>query len=89
VITVTVRYLAGFSAAAGKTSEVFRLPEGATVGSLIESLKKRHSREFRALLARDEAYRNVLFLRRGAAIGPKVQIEHGDEIIVSLPVGGG
>jgi MoaD family protein len=89
VITVTVRYLAGFSAAAGKTMESLRLPEGATVGRLIESLKKRHGREFSALLARDESYRNVLFLRRGAAIGPNVQLEHGDEIIVSLPVGGG
>ena len=89
MISVTVRYLAGFSAAAGKTKEVIRLPEGATVGGLIESLKKRHGREFHALLTRDEAYRNVLFLRKGAAIGPDVQIEHCDEIIVSLPVGGG
>jgi MoaD family protein len=89
VITVTVRYLAGFSAAAGKTKESVRLPEDATVSSLIENLKKRHSREFRTLLARDEAYRNVLFLRRGAVIGPEVQLEHGDEIIISLPVGGG
>ena len=89
MITVTVRYLAGFSAAAGKTKESLRLPEGATVGSLIESLKKRHGREFSALLARDESYRNVLFLRRGAAIASNVQLEHGDEIIVSLPVGGG
>lgn len=89
MITVTVRYLAGFSAAAGKTKESVRLPEGATVSSLIENLKKRYSREFRTLLARDEAYRNVLFLQCGAAIGPDVQLEHGDEIIISLPVGGG
>ena len=89
MITVTVRYLAGFSAAAGKTKESLRLPEGATVSTLIEILKKRHSRQFRALLARDEAYRNVLFLRSGTAIEPDVQLAHGDEIVVSLPVGGG
>lgn len=89
MIKITVKYLASFSAAAGKTKEEIRLPEGATVTALIETLKKRHGKEFSALLARDEAYRNVLFLRAGAVINKSARLSHGNEIIVSLPVGGG
>jgi MoaD family protein len=89
MITVTVRYLAGFSQAVGRTTEEVRLPTGATLSALIETLKKRHGRNFSSLLAKDDSYRNVLFLRRGAAIDGKTELAHRDEIIISLPVGGG
>ncbi|MFH1421163.1 MAG: MoaD family protein [Planctomycetota bacterium] len=89
MINVTVKYLAGFSATVGKIKENIRLPDHATLSTLTETIKKRYRKKFSSLLTTDKSYRNVIFLRNGILIDEKTILEHGDEIIISLPVGGG
>jgi molybdopterin synthase sulfur carrier subunit len=47
---VTVRYFAGARAAAGVTSEVFELPDGARVSDALESIRLRHGDEIKRVL---------------------------------------
>jgi molybdopterin synthase sulfur carrier subunit len=47
---VTVRYFAGARAAAGITSEVLELPDGARVSDALESVRLRHGDDLKRVL---------------------------------------
>lgn len=86
---VKVKYFMTFSQYAGKRSEEFNVPEGTVLRELITLLRNKKSKEFRKYL--DESINNntIAFLVNKSTVEEDVELNTGDEIIISHVVGGG
>jgi MoaD family protein len=87
----TVKYLMVFSQLTGRKSEKVFFSEGETLGDLIEKLYIKYGRKFRRAVegAEDRGARGVIFAINGEPKELSTKLHHGDEILISYPVGGG
>lgn len=81
---VTVRYFAGARAAAGVTSEVFELPDGARVTDALESVRQRHGDDLERVLGASSFLLDAVAVRDLDAALPA-----GAELDVLPPFAGG
>lgn len=86
---ITVKYLMTFSQLTGKKSEQVELPEGSTVGNLVEQLINKYGRKFKKALERDIENRSVLFMVNNATGELGTVLNENDLVVISYPVGGG
>jgi MoaD family protein len=85
---ITVKYFTVFSELTGKRSEKLQIAEGETVGSLLTRLSARYGKRFEEQFQR-LGQRPLLFLLNGNNASRSTKLSHGDELIISYPVGGG
>ncbi len=81
---VTVRYFAGARAAAGVTSEVLELPDGARVSDALESVRLRHGEDLKRVLGASSFLLDAVAVRDLEAALPTVA-----ELDVLPPFAGG
>lgn len=82
VITVTVKYFTVFSGIVGKRSEKLPLKTNSLT-DLLNFLAKRYGAEF------EEHLKRAIVLVNGSQADASVELKHGDEVVISYPVGGG
>ena len=97
MITVTVKYFLGLGEGIGCKEERVTLPQGATVGELLEELFDRYGPDFRREVFDDAAGRAhsyVFILVNGLALtqlreGLDTALDTGDVVILTRPISGG
>jgi len=86
---IKVRYFARFRSLVGLGEEELDVPEGITVGELIEILKERHPVLKNEVFAEDDDLADVNVSRNGRYVGFDEVLEEGDVIALFPPVSGG
>lgn len=86
---ITVRYLMTFSQITGTKSEQVELQEGSDISQLVGKLILRHGRKFKKALEREFDHRSVLFMINEKTVDVSTELNDGDEVLISYPVGGG
>lgn len=86
---VRVRYFARFRSLVGVDEEELEIPEGTTVGELIELIKERHPSLRNEVFAEDDDLADVNVSRNGRYVGFDEVLEEGDVIALFPPVSGG
>ncbi len=89
MIAITVKYFGTFSGLTGKSDEQIKLPDKTTINDLIKNLSQRYRGEFQKRLEENRGYKGVVFARNGIQSDKEAVLEHGDEVVISFPVGGG
>ncbi|ADC66456.1 MoaD family protein [Ferroglobus placidus DSM 10642] len=87
-LIVFVKYLGYFSQIIGKREEKVSLDKGATVEVLLQNLAKKYGRKFEEAVA-SRAFRSAVILVNGEQADMKRKLNHGDNVVISFPMGGG
>ncbi|MEM1537467.1 MAG: MoaD family protein [Candidatus Nezhaarchaeales archaeon] len=82
MITVTVKYFTAFSTITCKKSEKLLLKEDC-LNDLLSYLAKKYGTAF------EEHLKRAVILVNGRQMDASVKLKHGDEVVISHPVGGG
>lgn len=85
---VFVKLLGYFSQITGKREEKVTLDKGSTVETLLQVLISKYGREFRDAIGR-QGFREALIVVNGRKVEKDHVLSHGDEVIISFPIGGG
>ncbi|WP_258085075.1 ubiquitin-like small modifier protein 1 [Thermococcus thermotolerans] len=86
---IRVRYFARFRSLVGTGEEELEVPEGTTIGGLIEILKERHPVLKNEVFAEDDDLADVNVSRNGSYVGFDEVLEDGDVVALFPPVSGG
>ena len=86
---VTVRYFARYRSLVGKGEEELEVPDGITVGELIEILKERHPVLRNEVFAEDDDLADVNVSRNGRYVRFDEVLRDGDIVALFPPVSGG
>jgi molybdopterin synthase sulfur carrier subunit len=86
---VTVRYFARYRSLVGKGEEELEVPDGITVGELIEILKERHPVLKNEVFAEDDDLADVNVSRNGRYVRFDEVLRGGDVVALFPPVSGG
>jgi len=86
---VTVRYFARYRSLVGKGEEELEIPNGITVGELIEVLKERHPALRDEVFAEDDDLADVNVSRNGRYVSFDEVLRDGDIVALFPPVSGG
>ena len=86
---ITVRYFARYRSLVGKSEEELDVPEGITVGELIEILKERHPVLKNEVFAEDDDLADVNVSRNGRYVRFDEVLRDGDIVAIFPPVSGG
>lgn len=86
---VTVRYFARYRSLVGKGEEELEVPDGITVGELIEVLKERHPVLRNEVFAEDDDLADVNVSRNGRYVRFDEVLRDGDIVALFPPVSGG
>ncbi|MCC6175390.1 MAG: molybdopterin converting factor subunit 1 [Chloroflexi bacterium] len=81
-MNLRIRLFASFREAVGSSALTWNAPEGATVGSVVESLRA----EFPAL---GKSTAQAMLAVNQEYVGPDVRLHDGDELALIPPVSGG
>jgi len=87
-LIVFVKFLGYFSQVTGKREEKLVLDEGSTISEMLDELVKKYGKKFRDAIG-GEGYREALFVVNGERVEKDHTLAHGDEVIISYPLGGG
>ncbi len=88
-VKVTVRYFARYRSLVGKSEEELEVPEGTTVGGLIEILKERHPVLRNEVFAEEDDLADVNVSRNGRYVRFNEMLAEGDVVAIFPPVSGG
>lgn len=80
---ITLKYLATFSNLTGRREEKLRVEEGSKLRDLMSKLYLKYGRKF------EEQAKQALIILNGRQADLNETLSHGDEVVVSYPVGGG
>ena len=86
---VTVRYFARYRSLVGRGEEELEVPDGITVGELIELLKGRHPVLENEVFAEDDDLADVNVSRNGRYVRFDEVLRDGDIVALFPPVSGG
>jgi len=87
-LIVFIKFLGYFSQITGKREEKIVLKDGSTLGDLVEFLVRKYGRNFERAIS-GEGYRQALFVVNGRRAEEDQVLSHGDEVVISYPIGGG
>ncbi len=86
---IKVRYFARYRSLVGKSEEELEVPEGITVGELIEVLKERHNVLRNEVFAEEDDLADVNVSRNGRYVRFDEVLRDGDVVALFPPVSGG
>ncbi len=86
---VTVRYFARYRSLVGRSEEELEIPDGITVGELIEILKEKHPVLEGEVFAEDDDLADVNVSRNGRYVRFDEVLRDGDTVAIFPPVSGG
>lgn len=86
---VTVRYFARYRSLVGRSEEELEIPDGITVGELIEILKEKHPVLEGEVFAEDDDLADVNVSRNGRYVRFDEVLHDGDIVAIFPPVSGG
>jgi molybdopterin synthase sulfur carrier subunit len=84
-----VRYFARYRSLVGKSEEELEVPEGITVGELIEILKERYPVLRNEVFAEEDDLADVNVSRNGRYVRFDEVLKDGDVVAIFPPVSGG
>ena len=85
---VFIKFLGYFSQITGKREEKVVLKEGSTIADLVDFLVKKYGKNFERAMS-GEGYRQALMVVNGKRAEEDWVLSHGDEVVISYPIGGG
>ncbi len=85
---VFVKFLGYFSQITGRREEKVTLEKGSTVEILLQFLLSKYGREFKDAIS-GQGFREALIVVNGKKVEKDYVLGHGDEVIISYPIGGG
>ncbi|MDK2913232.1 MAG: sulfur-carrier protein [Thermococcaceae archaeon] len=86
---IRVRYFARYRSLVGKSEEELEVPDGITVGELIEFLKERHPELKNEVFAEEDDLADVNVSRNGRYVKFDEALQDGDVVAIFPPVSGG
>lgn len=86
---IRVRYFARYRSLVGKSEEELEVPDGITVGKLIEILKERHPALKNEVFAEEDDLADVNVSRNGRYAKFDEVLQDGDVVAIFPPVSGG
>lgn len=86
---IRVRYFARYRSLVGKSEEELEVPDGITVGELIEILKERHPALKNEVFAEEDDLADVNVSRNGRYVKFDEALQDGDVVAIFPPVSGG
>ncbi|WP_394355163.1 ubiquitin-like small modifier protein 1 [Thermococcus sp.] len=88
-VKIVVRYFARYRSLVGRGEEELEVPEGTTVGELIEILRERYPVLRNEVFAEEDDLADVHVSKNGRYVGFDNVLEEGDRVAVFPPVSGG
>ncbi len=86
---VDVRFIAPVSLTPGSEGLRVEVPEGGTIGDVVNELERRKGARFRRMICEADGRPYVVFLVRGTAVSIDHALQAGDTVWILPPVYGG